>query len=153
MHSPSDIPTPKPMPSRWRGFTLVELMVAVAVVAILASIALPSYSSITKKQKVRAAQADLVALVLVMENFYALSSPNAYPAVTTSTAATQANFNGAWSPAQSDNFKYVISEKTATSYTLQAIGTSTNFSGCTISITSTNVRSLSSACGGGSSWY
>ena len=34
---------------RTKGFTLVELMVTVAVVAILASIALPAYSSFTKQ--------------------------------------------------------------------------------------------------------
>jgi type IV pilus assembly protein PilE len=34
---------------RTKGFTLVELMVTVAVVAILASIALPAYSNFTKQ--------------------------------------------------------------------------------------------------------
>ncbi len=43
-----------------RGFTLVELMVAVAIVGILAAIAYPSYGSYIRKSKRATAQAALV---------------------------------------------------------------------------------------------
>ena len=45
-----------PLRSR-RGFTLIEVMIAVAVVAILAAIAYPSYVSSVRKSNGRAAQA------------------------------------------------------------------------------------------------
>lgn len=42
-----------------RGFTLVELMVAVSVLAILASFAVPTFRQFTARQQVRAASFDL----------------------------------------------------------------------------------------------
>jgi type IV pilus assembly protein PilE len=44
-----------------RGFTLVEMMIVVAVVAILAAIALPSYQSHLRKSKRAEAQAFMMA--------------------------------------------------------------------------------------------
>lgn len=133
-----------------RGFTLIEVMIVVAIVGILASIALPSYASYIKKSKVRTAQVDLVAAVLNMENYY--QQQLTYPSATTTTAATKSAFPG-WSPAQADDFKYIISSVSGLTYTLQAIGTSSALANCTISITSTNTRSLTTGCGGTTSWY
>lgn len=46
--------------SRPQGFTLIELMIAVAVVAILAGIAYPSYQEHVRKSRRAAAQAALL---------------------------------------------------------------------------------------------
>ena len=54
------------------GFTLIELMITVVIVAILAAIALPSYQNYIKRTNIKAAQTDLVALSLVFENYYRL---------------------------------------------------------------------------------
>ncbi len=53
-----------------RGFTLIELMIAVVVVGILAAIAYPSYTEQVKKARRADAKGVLLQLAGVMERFY-----------------------------------------------------------------------------------
>ncbi|KXS31909.1 MAG: putative Tfp pilus assembly protein, major pilin PilA [Candidatus Gallionella acididurans] len=53
-----------------KGFTLIELMVTVAVVSILASIALPAYNSYVLRSKLAEAYANLGNFRVQMEQFY-----------------------------------------------------------------------------------
>lgn len=134
-----------------RGVSLMELLIVVAVMGILASIALPNYTGYIKTQRIRAAQADLMALVLAMENAHAMASPNAYPATTTTTDGTMQLLTS-WKPAQAADFTYTISESSSNAYVLLAAGTSDLLKGCQLSINQKNAKSIDVACGKGAAW-
>ena len=54
-----------------RGFTLIELMVTVAIVAILTAIALPSYQGYIQRGKIAEATSSLSQLRVTAEQWYA----------------------------------------------------------------------------------
>ena len=56
--------------SRRSGFTLIEMMVTVAIIAILAAVALPSYQSYVTRGRIPDATSNLAAKRVRMEQFY-----------------------------------------------------------------------------------
>lgn len=141
-----------------RGFTLIELMITVVIMAILASIALPAYQRYIARSHAQAAGADLVALSLVLENLYQRTLT--YPVATSSTsAATYLNNNApgntVWAPSQGNFFTYTLVVPTALSYTLTATGVAGSINaGCTLTLDNTNTRTVSggTSCGSITSW-
>lgn len=67
------------------GFTLIELMIVVAVVAILAAIALPSYQDSVRKSRRGQAKADMVEYAQRAERFHTIN--NTYVGFNTIPAA------------------------------------------------------------------
>lgn len=70
------------------GFTLIELMIVVAIIAILASIAYPSYVDSTRTANRSSAQADLMQLASFMERNF--SEANRYDQDSSGTAINTA---------------------------------------------------------------
>jgi len=57
-----------------KGFTLIEMLIVIAVISILASIAIPAYQESVAKAKRADAQGALYGLATAMERFYTENS-------------------------------------------------------------------------------
>ncbi|MBK9161408.1 MAG: prepilin-type N-terminal cleavage/methylation domain-containing protein [Nitrosomonadales bacterium] len=56
--------------NKQKGFTLVELMVVVAIVAILAAVAVPAYGNYVQRGKLTEAMTELAAMRVKLEQYY-----------------------------------------------------------------------------------
>lgn len=67
-----------------RAFTLIELLIVVAIIAILAAIAVPNFLEAQTRSRVSRVQSDLRVIALAMESYYVDNS--GYPAAMNSGA-------------------------------------------------------------------
>lgn len=74
------------------GFTLIEVMITVVIVAILASVAIPSYTEYVKKARRTEARTTLLAVAAGMEKF--LLANNTYPADIDTLVTGGGSFSG-----------------------------------------------------------
>lgn len=63
-----------PMRGQSRGFTLIELMIAVAIVAILVAIAYPAYDDSVRKARRGQAKADMAELAQLAERWHTVNN-------------------------------------------------------------------------------
>lgn len=96
-----------------RGFTLIELMIVVAVVAILASIAIPAYQDQVRKGRRADAMAQLLTLSQAYERFF--TSNNTYAGFWATVPLTQRQ-----SPTQGTAFYTLTTNETATTFVITA---------------------------------
>lgn len=120
-----------------RGFTLIELMIALAILAILASIAVPAYNEYAMRARISEATGALANKRSRMESFYDNASPHTYVGAPECDADTTT----------SRYFTFSCSDVGANNYTLQAVGTGI-VSGFTFTINQSNEKATTSAPSG-----
>jgi type IV pilus assembly protein PilE len=96
------------------GFTLIELVIAIAIIGILVSIAYPSYQSTILKSRRVDAEGALMGFANAMERYYTVN--NAYPSAGTT------GIYAATSPVDGGTAYYQLSitSSTTSTYQLQA---------------------------------
>lgn len=73
-----------------KGFTLVELMVVIIILAVLTAIAVPSYMALRNRARVAAAQSEMQNIATALELYNA--DNDAYPLTAAYPAALQPNY-------------------------------------------------------------
>ena len=130
---------------RQRGFTLIELMITMVVLAILAAIAIPSYTDYIRRGKIPEATSNLLAMKTKMEQFF--QDARTYPTacVTTAPAAGQIQIPTL------QHFVLSCGNLSQTTYTITATGGGTSgdasMTGIAYSINQGNARSTTVTAG------
>lgn len=117
------------------GFTLIEVMVTVAIVSILAAVAAPVYTDYVTRGRIPEATKELGARRVQAEQFFQDNRTyvGANPACVSDSTGRSFNFS--------------CSAQTATAYTIQAVGKGT-MAGFTYTIDETGTRSSTATATG-----
>lgn len=117
-----------------KGFTLIEVMIVVAILGIIASIALPAYQDSVRKAKRADAQGALLSFANAMERYF--TTNGSY------TGATAAGVYVAQVPVDGGTAYYNLSVEVdgGSFYTLTAAATGSMAGDGDFTLTSTGVR-------------
>lgn len=130
------------MPNRQQGFTLIEVMIVVAVVAILAAVALPSYNEYVRRGHRADARAGLLQAQQWLERAATATGtyPTALPGNLTWAADTTKRYTITLNPATTSTFTITAAPRAGTAQAGDRCGS--------LSLTHTGVRNASPLSGG-----
>jgi len=125
------------------GFTLIELMITVAIIAILSAIAIPQYSEYVMRSRITEATMTLSDQRLKMERFFQDNrsfQPTALPAACTANTVAPP-------PGATAHFTFACTVGSPTTYTVVATGNGPML-GFVYSVDQNNVRATTGAPAG-----
>jgi type IV pilus assembly protein PilE len=124
---------------RHSGFTLIELMITVAIIAILAGIALPSYTTYITRSKIQEATSNLLSMRTKLEQYF----QDARTYVGACAPGTVAPLPPGTPPGNLQYFTIscpTLTDGPPQAYTIQAVGKGNDLTGLTLSIDQANIR-------------
>jgi type IV pilus assembly protein PilE len=142
-----------------KGFTLIELMIVVAIIGILAAIALPVYNEYVLRGRLSAMCNVLTELRAKMELYYQdnrtyVGTSTSTPCIAGTTYYYSSNTSGSVASTSSADFTLACATA-STAFTLTATGTSGLVSGFTYTINQQDTKTTTTATGsqwGSKSW-
>ncbi|MBS1156508.1 MAG: pilE [Proteobacteria bacterium] len=118
-------------PGSMTGFTLIELMIVVAIIGILAAIAVPSYSQYVARSKITEAISELASYRVRMEQWFQDNRSYQNAASTGCGAATVSN---------AKYFSFACTATTSITFTVTATATDASLSGLVYSVDQDNTK-------------
>ncbi len=104
-----------------RGFTLVEVMIVVAIIALLAAIAIPNLLRARHNANETAAIGAVHTLVAALESYRAAQTPPTYPAALTDLSTAVPPYAPAsLTDGANQGYTYAYTQASASRYTLTA---------------------------------
>ena len=124
------------------GFTLIELMIAVAVLGIVAAVALPSYQDSVRRTNRAEAKSVLLEMSQLLERNY--TTVNRYDQKSDGTGFTLATTQSPKTGTAKYTIQFAAGSLTQNAYTLQAVptGSMTGDACSTLTLTNTGLKGV-----------